>query len=414
MKVKDKRFLITQPMMHSFCGSTVVTIELADYLKSEGAEVEIYSYTRAPEIADVCRERKIKLITPGETTRFRLLDYDYVWIHSQVFPEDLVGELPELKTSKNCPYFIFLHMSPHDYAPDEFPWIYQFEEKLADKVLFVSQEIMDIYRGSFTDNLSTGLFQNPAPLTFMAEPHELTELKKVLLVSNHVPAELAEAAELLRHKGIMVEHLGMGGDTAGLISADILTQYDLVVTIGKTVQYCLLANKPVYIYDSFGGPGYLTNQNFREAEQYNFSGRGFDHKTANEIVDEIILQYPKQCDYGSFSNCNLDKFKLDQALRDILDNLMKRTKGEFAAVQIDSIRHAQRLAQYRFEDFYRDQLNRDRIAQLERETKSIQQKLGRLETSLIQREQELHKITSAKSYKLLTKIFKPINKLRGK
>lgn len=414
MKVKNERFLITQPMMHGFFGSTVVAIELAAFLKSQGAEVEIYTYTHAPEIAKICRERQVKLVTPGEATQFRLLDYDYVWIHSQVFPENLVDELPKLKAGAHCPYFIFLHMSPHDYAPDEFPWIYQFEEKLADQVLFVSREVMDMYSGSFTDNLPTGLFQNPAPLSFVAEPHELTELKRVLLVSNHVPVELAEAAKLLRHEGMTVEHLGIGGDKSDLMSADILAQYDLIVTIGKTVQYCLLANKPVYIYDSFGGPGYLTNQNFREAERYNFSGRGFKHKTAKEIADEIVTQYPKKCDYAAFSNCDLSKFKLDQALYNILGNLTRQTKGEFEAAQIDSIRHAQRLSQYRFEEFYRNKLNCDRIAQLKREVKRTQQELDRLKTSLTQKEQEIHKITSARSYKLLTKFFKPINKLRGK
>lgn len=33
---RGKRFLITQPILYNFCGSTMVTIELARYLASEG------------------------------------------------------------------------------------------------------------------------------------------------------------------------------------------------------------------------------------------------------------------------------------------------------------------------------------------------------------------------------------------
>lgn len=36
------------------------------------------------------------------------------------------------------------------------------------------------------------------------------------------------------------------------ITLEILSQYDVAITIGKTVQYCLVMGVPVYVYDKFG------------------------------------------------------------------------------------------------------------------------------------------------------------------
>ena len=66
-----------------------------------------------------------------------------------------------------------------------------------------------------------------------------------------------------------------------------LQQYDLVITIGRTVPRCLAMGVPVYVYDYLGGPGYLTESNFNLAERNNFSGRGFQKKTSDELFEEI-------------------------------------------------------------------------------------------------------------------------------
>ena len=48
---------------------------------------------------------------------------------------------------------------------------------------------------------------------------------------------------------------------------------------------------PVYVYDYLGGPGYLTEANFSLAERNNFSGRGFEKKTSDELLKEIKEGY---------------------------------------------------------------------------------------------------------------------------
>ncbi len=74
-----------------------------------------------------------------------------------------------------------------------------------------------------------------------------------------------------------------------LITPEVLKDFDAVITIGRTVQYCLALGIPVYCYDRFGGPGWITESNIESASKFNFSGRCVDHfMTSHEIVHNII------------------------------------------------------------------------------------------------------------------------------
>jgi len=408
--LSGKRFLITQPFLNVFCGSAIVTMELAEYLKSNGGIVEVYTYTYADPMKSEFEKRKIKVITTEDNYDFNLANYDYIWIHSNVLPEDLVKQLVDIEALRHIPYFIFLHMSPHDFAPDEAPWIYQFEEKLADKILFVSDETRDKHVKILGDKINMGYYRNPSPLDYMVESGHREHLGKVLIVSNHVPSEVKKAAEILQARGVTVDHLGERGNKQELVQPDLLAQYDAVITIGKTVQYCLLAHKPVYIYDSFGGPGYLTKNNFDKAKHYNFSGRGFNKKDPQEIAEELISGWQGYSD----KDFELDDFRIDKVLADVFDNLQKRPKCNLRLDHVLATCHAQRLAQFRFMEHYWNIAHRDEIAYLKKGIRSLEKEVQSLKRDLNDKKQEIHQITSAKSYKLMVKLLKPLNKLRGK
>ena len=55
--------------------------------------------------------------------------------------------------------------------------------------------------------------------------------------------------------------------------------------------YCFALKVPVYCYDHFGGPGWLSADNLDLAGQKNFSGRGFARKTSEVIAQEIVNGY---------------------------------------------------------------------------------------------------------------------------
>jgi glycosyltransferase involved in cell wall biosynthesis len=111
------------------------------------------------------------------------------------------------------------------------------------------------------------------------------------VVSNHVPDEVREAVSSLAARHVSVDIYG----TAGIrerVTPELLSTYDVVVTIGKTVQYCIASKIPVYCYDHFGGDGWVTASTFEQGRLHNFSGRGGRGKvSAARLVAELLDGY---------------------------------------------------------------------------------------------------------------------------
>jgi hypothetical protein len=171
---------------------------------------------------------------------------------------------------------------------------------------------------------------NPAPDYFLrpTRPNYPLLPGKILVVSNHVPEDLANALKLYKskHTGVVIDHFGLGG-TQRLVEPTIITRYDLVITIGKTVQYSIASCVPVYCYDRFGGPGFLSSSNFITAAWWNFSGRGFSknsYKSSKRIVSDIEDNYQKKAaEFSALHEKYADEILLSKRLKIILDNLQK-------------------------------------------------------------------------------------------
>ena len=219
---------------------------------------------------------------------------------------------------KKIPKFIFFHMSATPNLYLEQPYIYNLEQKIAAKTLFVSEEAREMIEAShLLDGLKCPkeIFANPAPAEFANVAPARPDLKRILVVSNHIPQEVKEAQLLLLERGVDIELLGEKGEQYTRVTANLLNQYDAIISIGKTTQYCLVAGKPVYVYDKFGGYGYLNEENFDLAAKNNFSGRGGVSKTAQEITNELIAQYKQAL---RFSRDNIKRFQKTYLLPNVL------------------------------------------------------------------------------------------------
>lgn len=110
-------------MIYGYNGSTMVTVELARYLTDEGADVTIYAYAYDyPIKAELDNIDSFKVVVASDDESLSLNDFDYIWIHSQVLPVSIVDEMTH-ELPRHMPKFIFLHMSPFDWIPDERPYI---------------------------------------------------------------------------------------------------------------------------------------------------------------------------------------------------------------------------------------------------------------------------------------------------
>lgn len=117
-----------------------------------------------------------------------------------------------------------------------------------------------------------------------------SSLKKVAIVSNHPPKELLELSSL--ESNLLFDYYGSTAKVE-MLNEMLLSKYDVVVTIGYTVVFSIAAKVPVYIYDHFGGDGYLNSSNYVSNSYYNFSGRPTcTKKDAATILQELKNGFP--------------------------------------------------------------------------------------------------------------------------
>ncbi|MBL8548213.1 MAG: hypothetical protein JNL81_17255 [Hyphomonadaceae bacterium] len=132
------------------------------------------------------------------------------------------------------------------------------------------------------------VFHNAAPAAFWRAPiARQRTLKAIIVVSNHAPPELRAACQRFQELGIHVRHIGLH-DEYCRVDAGAIDASDAVISIGKSVVYGIARQRPVYIYDQYGGDGWLTRANFDRNVAHNFSGRPLRRQLdAETIVAEL-------------------------------------------------------------------------------------------------------------------------------
>lgn len=299
------RILIVQPFFFTLSGSEVLSLELASELLNSGNQVAIASWGWSHELVEEAAKLSgLELLGIESPEMDAYLDEgvpDLVWVNQGLVPRQFLGPLARQAR------FVFAHLSA--FHPFEKPFVEEIEQSLASAVFFVSRETEQMFEklGLLTEIQPERkhILGNPAPEGFHSLGTRPAEtLESVLIVSSHVPSELVEAAELLRQNGVDVTFVGQDqgprvGAAPQRVTPELLSEHDCVVTIGKTVQYGLCAGVPVYCYDYFGGPGWLSEDNFALAMHNNFSGRGFASKSSEVIADEILSSYAVARDFAS-------------------------------------------------------------------------------------------------------------------
>lgn len=327
MDVAGARVLITHSIISRIMGSTVVALEVAEYLKAHGADVLVYSPFTAGAALRLFSDRGIPTVT-GDDPKLSPSDFDLVWVHSQVLPLSFVRELDD-PGKVPWPAFVFNHMSSLDEASDEFAWMLGLEELLSSLSLFVSPAAREANEAYFRQPPPLALFENPAPSGFCSLDHRPGPApQRVLVVSNHIPAELNQACDQLASQGIEVVRTGEGSSLYTLVTPELISQFDVVVTIGKTVQYCLVAGVPVYVYDHFGGPGYLDSENFDALAWRHFSARDCSPLSPDEIAQGVLAGYAAAVEFQQRHRRDfIERFALDGALPRVLAEVQPRQLG---------------------------------------------------------------------------------------
>lgn len=274
------RVLLLTSHLRVWAGSELVIIELAEELLRRGCSVRLYSDIVDQAFIAPLLEKGATLAT--EVGDVALTDFDVVYCQHHMltaFTEQLLG-----RDRGRLPFIIYGHLSPYDALEMPGPAI---EPIHADLILCNSEETRARMRSLGLPDHRMEVLPNPAPEGFFALRPGGTALRRLLAVSNHFPKEVVGALDLLRQEGVEVTVLGRRFESRRVTPRD-LEEHDAVVTIGKTVQYALASGRPAFVYDRFGGPGWLLPANLEACARHNFSGRCCaTAKSADEIAREI-------------------------------------------------------------------------------------------------------------------------------
>lgn len=307
------QILIATSRFQDLAGSEITVLEYAIELSLQGNAVSIACFFESERYKDECIKHGIKLATFDDSALINT-SWDVIWIFHQPTFYALFS-----KWNYSTQYTIFSSLS--HFEPLETPPI---EICPLNIITTNSEENLSYFNENYPDYSSKAIvLPNSIPRDFWVNQRSVNS-GKVLIVSNHIPSELLELKDILESQGTIVDIYGTGY-IEDRITPQVLSNYKLCISIGKTVQYCLALKVPVFCYDHFGGPGWITEENIITAADKNFSGRCSPstytaEELSKKIEDELIPSVAELEQNFQFAK---DKFSLDKNLSGVLDALSR-------------------------------------------------------------------------------------------
>lgn len=416
----QKSVLITNYEIATYSGSEINAATIAKRMKELGYKVYIVALDFSSPLYDDVKDSFDECINLMKNDfDFSNIEFDYIWAHHFSILDWLIFE-KGVKAKK----IIYSSLSGKEYL--EAPPIYANELNvvLANSPETQAQLIQEGVKNS-------QLFENYSFLEYFNRDIKITQLKNIAIVSNHVPQELNEAVPMLRERGYNVEIYGIEGKQE-LITDKVLEKYDAIITIGKTVQYSMSLKIPVYIYDRFGGPGYLRINNIEKNRAHNFSGRGYDKKTKEELCEDIIngfedvLTELEEIKQYAFENFCFEK-KIDKLIQQLEEkpivNLQEiRNKNQKYARNLMASKNLVIYVQRKMERIKEKEKDQVAYEYLEVQKRKLSEKdeiiegykkrMEELAENNTEKEKELKNIKNSKTWKFIGKVRRIISKIR--
>jgi len=158
----------------------------------------------------------------------------------------------------------------------------------ADLILFGTAFNAETQLATMLADKQFDFLPNSLPEEWFLRVSSLPHKQRLAIVSNHPPPELLEAQILLSDAGLDVRHIGISAN-AELVDSDLTDSFTAFVTIGLTVQKAMSRGRGVFLYDHFGGVGWLSPHDAASLDQDNFSCRGKGtHWSAEKIACDIL------------------------------------------------------------------------------------------------------------------------------
>ena len=316
--------LIANYFIKNFTGSEINALQLCLALRNLGINADVATFFFDQPLRHFFEDNGIRVNNLLDND-FELGKYDLFWAHHIHTINHLIfGFKPQQA------HIIYSCLGP--FSPLSVPPYYHNE---LNYILSNSEGNTSVLLEEGVAGNKIHYFPNFAPEEFFSQhrTQPSTILRKIGVVSNHPPEELRDFSKIATKNGYVVDFIGFEGQQV-LVTPALLKNYDLIISIGKTVQYCFALKIPVYCYDHFGGPGFITHDNIETSEYYNFSGRAIDRKlSGTELFKEIFELYPKAQSNLTFLYQHAEKhFMLEKNIENLLGLLSKQEKIDLSKI----------------------------------------------------------------------------------
>ncbi|WP_374265681.1 glycosyltransferase [Zoogloea sp.] len=314
-KYIPKTALVACSRLVDFAGAEIASIEIAEALRDLGVQVKLAALEVGKVIESEIKHLGIDCIDLS-ASRISGEQFDLVWVSHYVTAYHLF--IKEAVFARVGIFSSLSHFEPIETPP--LPSVY------FSRYTVNSEENLSHFETRYPKfNDRVDVFPNSAPSKFFDAYSKYfeREIKSVAIVSNHPPREIIDLIPILKSKEVRVDLIGVQGEHLR-VTPSILSKYSVVITIGKTVQYCLALGVPVFCYDHYGGPGWITLQKFEPALAKNFSGRCSNRRLSCEhICSELFSGF-------------IDILDQREALRDLAKIKFDLTKNLIGLLDVAS------------------------------------------------------------------------------
>ena len=316
-----KKVLLTNFEMVNYSGSELDTFTMANYFFDHGYDVTIFTLRyNYPLLGDI--NENIKIINMNNVDLLQK-HYDLIWSHHFPLLDYLIFEL-----KITCDYIHYVSLSSFN-TYESLPFYYQD----LSMVSALSVEALNALKEFKYKTDDINLFTNYTHEKNFSFKTKFSKLRKIAIISNHVPEELIAFSEIAKNNNINVDIYGLGYKYQK-VTAELLLKYDLIITIGRTVNDTLAIGIPCYCYDIWGGDGYITRKNVASSYEYNFSGRYSKRKlSGEELYADITNKYHdsiSEVDYlKKFAH---DHFCFEKMMKSVLKKIYSSKKTKVSQI----------------------------------------------------------------------------------
>ena len=312
-----KKVLLTNFNMVNYSGSELDTLTIANYFLYKNYDVTIFTIEAGyPLINEI--DRKIKIVECIESDQLEK-HYDLIWSHHYPLLDFLL--FTKKIEADHVAYISLSSYEPYETIPPYYKYL--------DYVSILSKEGLDVIEKDGYDISNINILGNYSfKKYFDGKRKNLNKkIKKICVVSNHVPEEIIECRKLFKKDKIQFDIYGKDYKYVK-VDDKLLKEYDVVISIGKTIYYGLSLGIPVYIYDHFGGDGYITKDNIEKSHYYNFSGRFSRRKlTGSELYNDIVNNYETAVNSADYNfDYAYKTFCFEEQMNLIVNNINSKKK----------------------------------------------------------------------------------------